>query len=109
MVKIDCEVSNCSHNNGGICYANAVGIVGSSAQTENDTCCSSFLHERIYAKLTNDKSETGACDRLTCSVGTCAYNNNHLCTLDNIQVTGSQSEYYTQTDCGSFFNKEVKV
>ena len=44
MAKISCEVPNCSHNNSGVCHANLVGIVGSSAQKENDTCCSSFLN-----------------------------------------------------------------
>ena len=32
MAKIDCEVTNCSHNKSGECYANCVDIVGSSAK-----------------------------------------------------------------------------
>jgi hypothetical protein len=109
MAKINCEVSNCSHNNSGMCYANIVSIVGSSAQKENDTCCSSFLNDLTYAELTNDIFESDACDSLKCSAETCAHNKNKLCTLENIQVSGSNAEYYTQTDCASFFNKDVKV
>lgn len=109
MARISCEVSNCSHNDTGICHANIVDIVGSSAQKENDTCCSSFLHERTYSQLTNDVFQSGPCERLKCSAVTCAYNSSHLCTLENIEVTGNHADYYTQTDCASFFNKEVKV
>jgi len=109
MEKINCEVTNCSHNDSGICHANIVGIVGSSAQRENDTCCSSFLNELTYAHLTNNALESGACDSLKCSVVTCAYNSNHLCTLEEIKIKKKNADYYTQTDCASFFNKEVKV
>lgn len=109
MTKISCEVSNCSHNAKGVCYANMVDIAGGSGKTEDDTCCSSFLHERIYAQLTNEAFQSVACDRLQCRAVTCAYNSQQLCTLEQIQVTGEQAEYYTQTDCASFFNKEVKV
>lgn len=109
MVRIRCEVTNCSHNDAGICHANTVDIVGSSAQKENDTCCSSFLNELTYGQLTNNILEEGACNSLKCSAVTCAYNRNKLCTLDNIEVSGNNVDYYTQTDCASFFNKEVKV
>ena len=53
--------------------------------------------------------ESGTCDSLTCNAATCAHNDNNLCTLEQIQVSGNHVDYYTQTDCASFFNKEVKV
>ncbi|WP_378955997.1 DUF1540 domain-containing protein [Pelosinus sp. sgz500959] len=102
MVKINCQVTNCSHNKSSICYANCVDIVGSSAKKNDDTCCGSFLNKIHYSELTNNTLRLGACDCLKCTVETCAFNNNHLCTLDNIQVNGENVEYHTQTDCDSF-------
>jgi hypothetical protein len=102
MAKISCEVTNCSHNNNGECYANCVDIVGSSAEKEGDTCCGSFLNKLTYAGLTNNTLSSGSCDCLKCTVGTCKYHDNHLCTLEHIQVRGQEVQYHTQTDCSSF-------
>lgn len=103
MAKINCEVNNCSHNKAGECYANCIDIAGSSAKRECNTCCSSFLDSRHYSELTNNILRSGACDCLKCTVESCRFNDNHLCALEQIQVTGTpQAEYYTQTECSSF-------
>ena len=102
MARINCYVSECSHNKVGECYANCVDIVGSSASKDVDTCCGSFLNKLHYAELTNNTLSSGSCDCLKCTVDNCALNNNHLCTLDNIQVSGEKAEYHTQTKCDSF-------
>jgi hypothetical protein len=44
----------------------------------------------------------GSCDCLKCTVETCTYNENRLCSLDQIQVGGQRVEFYTQTECSSF-------
>jgi len=106
MGKINCQVNECSHNKSGECYANCVDIVGSSAQKNTDTCCGSFLNKLHYSELTNNTLSSGACDCLKCTVETCTFNSNHLCTLDNIQVNGENVEYHTQTACESFKNKK---
>lgn len=105
MAKINCGVSNCSHNKANVCYANCIDIVGATAKQDCDTCCGSFLNKLTYAELTNNVLSAGACDCLQCSVETCSYNSSNLCTLENIQVSGSNVESYTQTDCASFKNK----
>lgn len=102
MAKINCQVTNCSHNNSGLCYANCVDIVGSSVKKDYDTCCGSFLNKLHYSELTCNTLSSGSCDCLKCTVVTCAFNSNKLCTLDNIQVGGEHVEYYTQTECDSF-------
>lgn len=102
MAKINCTVGNCSHNKSGVCYANCVAIVGSSAARDFDTACGSFLNKLHYAELTNNTLGSGSADCLTCSVESCRYNKNELCTLDSIQVSGENAEYYTQTACFSF-------
>ena len=102
MAKIACEVTNCSHNKTGECYANCIDIVGSSANENFDTACGAFLNKLHYSELTNNMLSEGSCDCLKCSVETCTYNSNKLCTLDHIQVTGPNAEYHTQTACASF-------
>ncbi|MBP2626664.1 MAG: hypothetical protein H6Q68_1375 [Firmicutes bacterium] len=102
MTTINCQVTVCSHNKSGVCYANCVDIVGSSAMEDYDTCCGSFLNKLHYAELTNNTLSSGSCDCLKCTVETCTFNNNNLCKLDNIQVSGEKVYYYTQTACDSF-------
>jgi hypothetical protein len=102
MARINCEVTNCSHNKYGVCYANCVDIVGSSAKEDFDTACGSFLHRLHYAELTNNILGSGSSDCLKCTVETCTFNNNNLCTLDDIRVSGKNAEYHTQTACVSF-------
>jgi hypothetical protein len=105
-MKIRCDVHNCSHNKTGACYANCVGIVGSTAKQDGETACSSFLHEMTYGELTNNIYSSGSSDCLTCTVGTCTYNENRTCNLGDIHVGGQNIEYYTQTNCLSFKPKK---
>lgn len=106
MAKIDCDVNKCSHNKAGVCFANCVDIVGSSAKKDCDTCCGTFLNKFTYGNLTNNVLSEGSCDCLKCTVNTCTYHSNNLCTLGSIHVSGNNVEYYTQTDCRSYSSKE---
>ncbi|MGG7177611.1 DUF1540 domain-containing protein [Clostridium paraputrificum] len=105
MSKIDCTVNNCSHNKKGSCYANRVNIGGKSAEKDDETCCGSFLNEMLYSDLTNNAYSQGSCDCLVCHVKSCNFNENSLCSLDDIQVGGENVEIYTQTCCRSFESK----
>ncbi|MEG6586666.1 DUF1540 domain-containing protein [Dendrosporobacter sp. 1207_IL3150] len=102
MNRINCNVTSCSHNKSRVCYANCVDIVGSSAKEEHNTSCGAFLDRSVYSELTNNVLSSGSCDCLKCTVDTCSYNSNHLCTLESIQVNGDGSDYYTHTECSSF-------
>ena len=106
MPKIDCNVTNCSHNTEGICYANRVNIGGESAECKSETCCGSFLNKLNYSDLTNNTFSSGACDCLVCNVDSCKYNSNSLCDLEGIQVDGEGAmSIYTDTCCRSFKGK----
>ena len=37
MPKINCSVSNCSHNDENTCYANIINVGGKSARKDSDT------------------------------------------------------------------------
>ena len=104
MAKINCSVTNCSHNKSAICYANIVNISGGAATKECNTCCDSFLDYKHYSNLTNNTNDLGPCDALVCSVETCVYNHNKACTADGIQVDshGDEPKIYTETNCATF-------
>ncbi|MEF9987423.1 MAG: DUF1540 domain-containing protein, partial [Bacteroidales bacterium] len=89
MAKINCSVTNCSHNKSSICYSNMVNIGGGCVEKECSTCCGSFLDERNYSNLTNNTNDCGPCDALVCSVETCTYNNNKSCSAQNINISGN--------------------
>lgn len=102
MQKIICDVTNCSHNNSGTCYADRVNIVGEGVSVEEETCCGSFLDSRLYSTLTNSSSGGKNCTVLTCKATECVYNKNKLCNLDSIQVSGGPANIYSETYCASF-------
>lgn len=102
MSRIDCSVSSCSHNKSGTCYANRVNIGGKSATVDEETCCGSFLNKLLYSTLTNNTNSEGQCDCLVCFVKSCKHNENNLCSLEEIEVSGNNVEIYTETKCESF-------
>ena len=103
MSKINCSVSNCSHNDENICFANIVSVGGKSAKEDCETCCASFLDAKIYSDLTNNVNESGKeCSAITCNVGTCSYNSNDLCSANSIDVSGDNVNLYLETNCSTF-------
>lgn len=106
MQRINCDVTNCSHNESGICYSNRVDIGGVSASSARGTCCGSFLNQFLYSTLTNNTNSKGQCDALTCDVETCTHNCNKLCDLNSISISGEGVQIYSQTRCSSFENKK---
>lgn len=106
MVKIKCEVTNCSHNNEHVCYANIINVGGSRAQKDCDTCCGSFLDSESYGHLTSNINSVGnPCEAITCNVGTCTYNSSNICNANFIQVSGESVNIYSETNCKTFRTK----
>lgn len=105
MAKINCSVSNCSHNKSNTCYSNIVNIGGGCASKSCTTCCGNFLDSKNYATLTNNTNSNGPCDALVCSVESCLYNSNKSCTAENIDVLGNNVKIYSETNCSTFKQK----
>ena len=105
MTKINCGVTNCSHNNSEICYSNIVNIRGGCADKECTTCCANFLDKKLYSTLTNNTNDSGPCDALVCSVESCEYYDNKSCTASNINVSGNDAKIHTETNCSTFKHK----
>lgn len=102
MTKINCNVTNCSHNKSNVCYSNIVNIKGGKAEESRSTCCGNFLDMRDYSTLTNNTNAPGPCDALVCTVQTCVYNKNQACTAEVINVQGDNVVVYTEANCSTF-------
>lgn len=104
MAQIGCNVMNCSHNDGGKCFANKISVNGKKARTGTHTCCSSFLDAANYSNLTNNTNGGGACSIVGCNVKTCTYNAGNVCSLKDISVTSTvgRANLYSETYCSSF-------
>lgn len=107
MNKIICDVTTCSHNKDEMCCANRVNIGGKSACNDMSTCCGSYLNSLLYSDLTDAKSESGNCDCLVCYSKTCKHNENCICNLEAINVSGSEAAIYTETCCSSFEKNDL--
>ena len=105
MQKINCDVNNCSHNKSGVCFSNRVDIGGAGSSTNNESCCGSFLDKKHYSDLTNNTNGPNACNSLICTVTNCTHNENSLCNLSSINVSGSGAKLYSETNCESFESK----
>jgi len=106
MPRINCSITNCSHNNERICYANVINVGGKSATRDSETSCGSFLDSAHYSSLTNNINQEGSeCTAITCNVVTCTYNSDNLCNADSIQVSGENVNIYTEANCITFKNQ----
>ena len=106
MNLINCNAVNCSHNKDMVCHSNRINIVGKNSNKDDDTSCGSFLDSKTYGTLTNNILEEGnPCDCLVCNVESCKYNDNQLCSLDSIYVSGNGANLYSETSCESFCRK----
>ena len=102
MTKINCNVTNCSHNKSSVCYSNIVNIKGGQAKEARHTACGNFLDMKDYSNLTNNTNACGPCDSLVCSVQSCVYNKNQACTAESINVDGHNVVVYTEANCSTF-------
>lgn len=103
MAKINCDVTNCSHNDHRVCFANRVNVAGGKAEDSRETCCASFLDRTHYSTLTNNTNRLEEeCTAIVCDAVTCTYNENKLCYAGNIHVSGNMARIYEETSCETF-------
>lgn len=104
MPKISCSVGSCSYNQGGICDARELKIVGDQANITEQTSCSTYVNNEKASNALEDGVKRGETDTILCEVETCVYHKAHHCSLaDGIEVGQlDEAETYTDTDCLSF-------
>lgn len=104
MPKISCSVGSCFYNQGGICDASALKIVGDNANITEQTSCSTYINHQEVSNSVGDEVKRGETEIVFCEVETCVYHKKDHCELaDGIEVGNlREAETYKDTDCLSF-------
>ena len=104
MPKISCSVVSCSYNQGNICSASILNIVGAKANITEETSCSTYINKEKVSNAVDDKVKIGETEAVLCEVETCIYHVRSHCSLaDGIEVSNlGEAETYRDTDCLSF-------
>ena len=103
MSSINCNVNNCGHNDGVMCYASKISINGKKSRTSTHNCCNTFVEES-NGSFTNIADNSSNNTFIGCNVKTCVNNAGTVCVLSNIGVTTSapRTNAASETYCSSF-------
>ena len=107
MPKISCSAVSCTYNQGGICDASVLKIVGNKANITEETSCSTYTSREKVSNSVDGEVKRGETEAVLCEVETCVYRVRSHCSLpDGIQVGNlGEVESYRDTDCLSFDRK----
>ena len=73
MPELKCGVVTCAHNKQNYCDLGSIEVVGSSAQTPEQTSCGSFV-ERKGEPYSNSANDASATSDIVCQAVECKYN-----------------------------------
>ena len=73
MSSINCNVNNCGHNDGGMCYASKISINGKKSRTSTHTCCNTFVEES-NGSFTNSADNSSNNTFIGCNVNIINFN-----------------------------------
>lgn len=117
MNKLSCNVTNCIHNEGGLCEARVIHIIGQSADTSRGTECDTYEDRDIASTIKGignmniggqlkqafNNEEVVISPDIICDAKNCVYNNlKRQCTADYIQIYGPASLSNSFTRCETF-------
>ena len=101
MAELKCGVVTCVHNNLNYCELDAIEVLGSSAQTPEQTSCGSFV-EKKGDSYSNDAREATPTSNIVCQACEFKYNDNKKCHAGKINVMGSDASRTEETECATF-------
>lgn len=104
MNRINCNVTNCAYNQEQYCKAAAINIDGLEANSDSETCCSTFTDEKHGGSHLSNCCGNENCSCLNCDALNCKHNEECRCTLSEIDVCSCDGNvsHCTQTCCSSF-------
>ena len=106
MADLLCGVCNCSYNKDDLCCKGDIMVGGKMADTEEDTCCESFIQRRDgYDSFTNSVSHPSGTISIDCEATKCIYNSNYKCVADHVDIMGNEAYNYEETACATFQEK----
>lgn len=103
MSTLYCNSITCASNAHNKCCRPAIKVQGQSAMRASDTRCQSFAEIGSSVdnldgtfKRPNDVIE------IHCTAEKCMYNNQHVCSADEIQIAGATAKRMSETECATF-------
>ncbi len=106
MPGISCDAYKCVHNCDGGCNLSSLKVDGQT-HTKNCECtsCENFEEKTCACKDACTCEYPCECTDVDCSAVNCIYNDERICTADNINVGNPDSEKSCETQCDSFIKQ----
>lgn len=101
MPELKCGVVTCVHNKQNYCDLGSIEVVGSSAQTAEQTSCGSFVEKKGNCCSNSTQTPSATCN-IVCQACECTYNEAKKCHAGKISVTGSDACRTEETECATF-------
>lgn len=101
MPALDCNVQTCLYNDCNLCCKNTIEVDGAQAHTSDCTCCDSY-RERQKDSYSNSVGEPRRPTNVVCEAVTCVYNENRICSAEQIGIVGNTAHAAEQTECSTF-------
>lgn len=105
MAELKCGVVTCVHNKQNYCELDSIEVLGSSAQSPQQTSCGSFV-EKKGDSYSNDAREASPTSNIVCHACECKYNEERKCHAGKINVMGSDARQTEETECATFNNEK---
>ena len=102
MTNLQCSVMSCANNAQGCCCLPGIQVSGDHACDCGDTCCSSFQTKSSAMQNAVQYNQPNQTLEISCSAGTCQYNDHGGCTAHQVQVDGHDACQCYQTQCSTF-------
>ena len=117
MVKLNCMARKCVNNEGGLCGAEYILIVGNEAEVTRETYCTNFRENNIInqiealgntnyvgeiAQMISDDAEIKMSPMVSCHAKKCFFNIDGRCEAADISITGSGARNKEDTCCETF-------
>lgn len=114
--SLSCNCTNCVHNERGLCDANNINVSGMNAHNSNATQCDTFMEKGLknaFTSMSNINAAgelkqlyTNASIEMTptirCNALSCRYNNNQICSSNDVKIDGSRAITSSKTCCDTF-------
>ena len=108
MSYLRCNARNCSNNQNDLCIREGIQVDGATADTKNDTCCSSFTQRgENYSNVVSRNSQAQPETDIQCDAVNCSYNKECRCFAPSVDISGSGASTSRETQCSTFDCKKT--